>query len=227
MIKLLDILREIESNNSVWYHGSTIDIKQSELDPLFRQNKGKEFMSQKAHDEGSTGSQNSTGIYFGRDKTCRDSFCPINYTGFFATADYKQGFMYQMKLKSDAKVEKKNDLHNIGVDAFKKYREEGIDAFTNGAELNLLNPDAIASFTKIDSWRIIPALYPILRGKAQTDKKISFKNNKDLLDYLKKELLDYKLVKVGEKQVYQSTNDNVDKSFQYGTDRKWDNDLIK
>ena len=48
-----------------------------------------------------------------------------------------------------------------------------------------------------------------------------------MLDYLKKELLDYKLVKVGEKQVYQSTNDNVDKSFQYGTDRKWDNDLIK
>ena len=105
MIKLTSILKQIlkeaEDANGIWYHGSTADIKQSELDPLFRQNKGKEFMAKKAHDEGNTGSQNSTGIYFGKDKTCRDSFCPMNYTGFFVTADYKQGFMYQMKLKPE------------------------------------------------------------------------------------------------------------------------------
>ena len=182
-------------------------------------------MSHKAHDEGSTGSQNSTGIYFGKDKTCRDSFCPINYTGFFATADYKQGFMYQMKLKPEAKVEKKNDLHNIGVDAFNRYRQEGVDAFTNGAELNVLNPDAIESFTKRDTWRVSPALQPISRGKA--GEKIAFSNNEDMFNYLKKELGDYKLVNIGDKQIYQPTNDNIDKSFQFSTARKWDNNLIK
>lgn len=226
MIKLIDILKEIEADNTVWYHGSIADIKQSELDPLFRQNKGKEFMTKKAHDEGNTGSQNSTGIYFGKDKTCRDSFCPMNYTGFFATADYKQGFMYQMKLKPDAKIEKKNDLHNISVEAFKKYRQEGVDAFTNGAELNVLNPDAIESFTKIDTWKKVPVLYPILRGKTQIDQKIVFKDDQELLNYLKKELGDYKLIK-GEKQIYVPTNDDIDKSFQYGTDKKWNSDLTK
>ena len=221
MIKLIDILKEIAGNISgVWYHGSTANIDQNDLDPLFRQNKGKEFMSTKAAGEGNTGSQSGIGIYFGKDKECKDSFCPMNYTGFYS--EYaKEGFMYEMKLKSDAKVINKSDLHNIGKEAFDKLRQEGIDALISGSELNVLNPDAIQSFRKIMQWGKVPALYPVIRGKAQTDQKITFNNDQELLDYLKKELGEYKLVKAGDKQYYQPTDENIDKNFQYITDKKW------
>lgn len=223
MIKLIDILKEIAGNASgTWYHGSTADINQSDLDPLFRQNKGKEFMSAKAAGEGRTGSQDGVGIYFGKDKTCKDSFCPMNYTGFYS--EYaKEGFMYEMKLKPDAKVERKSDLHSIGPEASKKFRQEGIDAFTNSAELNVLNPEAIQSFRKIMQWRKVPALYPVVRGKAQIDQKITFNNDQELFDYLKKELGEYKLIKAGDKQYYQPADENIDKNFQYTTDKKWFN----
>lgn len=223
MIKLLDILKEIAGDaNGVWYHGSTADINQADLDPLFRQNKGKEFMSTKAAGEGSTGSQNGVGIYFGKDKTCIDSFCPMNYTGFY-TEYAKQGFMYEMRLKSEAKIEKKSDLHNISADALNKFRQEGIDAFISGNELNLINPEVVESFRKIMQWKKIPALYPVIRGKAQTDKTVTFNDEQELNDYLKKELGDYKLNKIGDKQLYQPTDDNIDKSFQYTSEKKWFN----
>jgi hypothetical protein len=221
VIKLIDILKEIAGDaDGVWYHGSTADIDQGDLDPLFRQNKGKEFMSTKASGEGNTGSQSGIGIYFGKDKECRDSFCPMNYTGFYS--EYaKEGFMYEMRLKSDAKIINKSDLHNIGKEAFDKLRQEGTDALISGSELNILNPDAIQSFRKIMQWRKVPALYPVVRGKAQTDQKITFNNDQELLNYLKKELGEYKLVKAGDKQYYQPADENIDKNFQYITDKKW------
>ena len=220
MIKLIDILKEISDASGIWYHGSTANIDQNDLDPLFRQNKGKEFMSTKASGEGNTGSQSGIGIYFGKDKECRDSFCPMNYTGFYS--EYaKEGFMYEMRLKSDAKVINKSDLHNIGKEAFDKLRQEGTDALISGSELNILNPDAIQSFRKIMQWRKVPALYPVVRGKVQTDQKITFNNDQELLNYLKKELGEYKLVKAGDKQYYQPTDENIDKNFQYITDKKW------
>ena len=221
MIKLLDILKEIDGDvGGIWYHGSTADIDQGDLDPLFRQNKGKEFMSAKAAGEGNTGSQSGIGIYFGKDKECRDSFCPMNYTGFYS--EYaKEGFMYEMRLKSNAKVINKSDLHNIGKEAFDKLKQEGIDALISGSELNILNPDAIQSFRKIMQWKKVPALYPVIRGKAQTDQKITFNNDQELFDYLKKELGEYKLIKAGDKQYYQPTDENIDKNFQFTTDKKW------
>jgi hypothetical protein len=220
MIKLIDILKEIDDTGGVWYHGSTANIDQNDLDPLFRQNKGKEFMTAKAAGEGNTGSQSGIGIYFGKDKECRDSFCPMNYTGFYS--EYaKEGFMYEMRLKSDAKVINKSDLHNIGKEAFDKLRQEGIDALISGSELNILNPDAIQSFRKIMQWEKVPALYPVVRGKSQIDQKIIFNNDQELFDYLKKELGEYKLVKAGDKQYYQPTDENIDKNFQYITDKKW------
>ena len=216
----MDILKEIDDTSGVWYHGSTANIDQNDLDPLFRQNKGKEFMSTKAAGEGNTGSQNSTGIYFGKDKECRDSFCPMNYTGFYS--EYaKEGFMYEMRLKSDAKVINKSDLHNIGKEAFDKLRQEGIDALISGSELNVLNPDAIQSFRKIMQWGKVPALYPVIRGKAQTDQKITFNNDQELLDFLKKELGDYELNNKDGFKKYISKDDNIDKSFEYTTDKKW------
>jgi hypothetical protein len=220
VIKLIDILKEISDASGIWYHGSTANIDQNDLDPLFRQNKGKEFMSTKASGEGNTGSQSGIGIYFGKDKECRDSFCPMNYTGFYS--EYaKEGFMYEMRLKSDAKVINKSDLHNIGKEAFDKLRQEGTDALISGSELNILNPDAIQSFRKIMQWRKVPALYPVVRGKVQTDQKITFNNDQELLNYLKKELGEYKLVKAGDKQYYQPADENIDKNFQYITDKKW------
>ena len=220
MIKLLDILKEIEDASGIWYHGSTANINQNDLDPLFRQNKGKEFMTAKAAGEGNTGSQNSTGIYFGKDKECRDSFCPMNYTGFYS--EYaKEGFMYEMRLKSDAKVINKSDLHNIGKEAFDKLRQEGTDALISGSELNILNPDAIQSFRKIMQWKKTPALYPIVRSKTQTDQKITFNNDQELLDFLKKELGDYELNNKDGFKKYISKDDNIDKAFEYTTDKKW------
>jgi hypothetical protein len=220
VIKLLDILKEIDDTSGVWYHGSTANIDQNDLDPLFRQNKGKEFMTAKAAGEGNTGSQNSTGIYFGKDKECRDSFCPMNYTGFYS--EYaKEGFMYEMRLKSDAKVINKSDLHNIGKEAFDKLRQEGTDALISGSELNILNPDAIQSFRKIMQWKKTPALYPIIRSKTQTDQKITFNNDQELLDFLKKELGDYELNNKDGFKKYISKDDNIDKAFEYTTDKKW------
>ena len=47
MIKLVDILKEIAGEaGGIWYHGSMADINHAYLDPLYRQNKGKEFMAQ-------------------------------------------------------------------------------------------------------------------------------------------------------------------------------------
>jgi len=221
MIKLIDILKEIAGDASgIWYHGSTANINQADLDPLFRQNKGKEFMTAKAAGEGNTGSQNSTGIYFGKDKECIDAFCPMNYTGFNSEWA-KEGFMYEMRLKPNAKVINKSDLHNISKEAFDRLRQEGTDALISGSELNILNPDAIQSFRKIMQWKKTPALYPIIRGKAQTDQVITFNDDQELLDFLKKELGDYELNNKDGFKKYISKDDNIDKSFEYTTDKKW------
>jgi len=220
VIKLLDILKEIENASGIWYHGSTADINQADLDPLFRQNKGKEFMTAKAAGEGNTGSQNSTGIYFGKDKECIDAFCPMNYTGFNSQWA-KEGFMYEMRLKPNAKVINKSDLHNISKEAFDRLRQEGTDALISGSELNILNPEVIQSFRKIMQWKKTPALYPIVRNKTQTDQKITFNNDQELLDFLKKELGDYELNNKDGFKKYISKDDDIDKSFEYTTDKKW------
>ena len=220
MIKLLDILKEIDDTSGVWYHGSTANINQADLDPLFRQNKGKEFMTAKAAGEGNTGSQNSTGIYFGKDKECIDAFCPMNYTGFNSKWA-KEGFMYEMRLKPEAKVINKSDLHNISKEAFDRLRQEGTDALISGSELNILNPEVIQSFRKIMQWKKTPALYPVVRSKTQTDQKITFNNDQELLDFLKKELGDYELNNKDGFKKYISKDDNIDKSFEYTTDKKW------
>ena len=223
MIKLIDILKEIAGEaGGIWYHGSTADIDQKDLDPLYRQNKGKGAMNDKLTKGcGRTGSSdNGTGIYFGKTKEGQGMESPMSYTGFDCIYD-KQGFMYEMKLKPDAKVERKTDLHAIYPNAFKEFRQEGIDVFTNGLELNVLNPDVIDYFKKIMQWKIVPALIPMVRGKK--GELIQFNNEQEMLNYLKKELGDYKLYKAGDKQIYLSTDENVGKGFEYITSRKWFN----
>jgi hypothetical protein len=225
MIKLLDLIKEIEyiKDTNIWYHGSTANINQNDLDPLFRQNKGKEFMSAKAAGEGNTGSQNGTGIYFGKDKTCMSSFCPMNYTGFYTTYA-KEGFMYEMKLKPEAKVIRKSDLHNVSEEAFNRLtKQEGVDALTNDDELNLLNPDVIQYFKKIMHWKKVLTLWPDIRGKIQKDKATSFNNEKEMSDFLQKELGDYKPIPAENPKYYVPKDENIDKAFAVGISQKWFN----
>ena len=68
-------------------------------------------------------------------------------------------------------------------------------------------------------WKKLPALYPLIGPK----EKIVFDNDQELLDYLKKELGEFKLYKTTDKQIYLSTDKNVNKGFEYTTDRKWFN----
>jgi len=227
MIKLKDILKEIvENSDSVWYHGSTADIQQSELDPLHRDSEKYKGDTDKQMWSKTGSSGGAVGIYFGKNPAERSPTGPLQYTGFDNTAaPYKQGFMYKMTLKPDANIQQDSALHNVGRSKYEELRKKGVDALISGSELNVINPDAIESFTKVDTWRIAPALYPLIRGKR--GEKIAFNDNEELLNYLKKELGDYKLVKVGDKQIYQPTDDNIDKSFEYSTDRKWDHDLVK
>jgi hypothetical protein len=221
MIKLIDILNEIVDASGIWYHGSTADINQSDLDPLYRESekyKG-DTDKQKWSKTGSSGG--GVGIYFGSNKTEVCPTCPMQYTGFDQTAaPYTQGFMYEMRLKSEAKVINRSDLHNIGKNAYDQLRQEGVDALISGNELNVLNPDAIKSFKKIMQWKKVPALYPLIRGKR--GEIITFDDNQSLENYLKKELGEYKLYKAGDKQIYLSTsNPDGGKGFEYVEDRKW------
>ena len=162
MIKLLDILKEITDADITWYHGSTGNIDQSDLNPLYRDSDNyKKDLDQKQK-WGATGSSKSgIGVYFGSNKTDRCPSCPMQYTGFDSTdPDITEGFMYEMKLKSDAKIIRaKGDIniYNLSKESYNKLREEGIDALIDKSsprsmELNLINPDAVQYFKKIMYW---------------------------------------------------------------------------
>jgi len=222
MIKLLDLLKEIDEASGIWYHGSTYDINQKDLDPLYRESSEYKNNADKLKWTPSGSARSGTGIYFGRNKESKGPTSPMSYTEFTNTAaPFTQGFMYEMKLKSTANIKDYSALHNVYKTEYEKFRQEGIDVLINGSELNVLNPDAIDYFKKIMQWKIVPALSPSIRGKAQTDQMVTFNDDQELLDYLKKELGDYRLAKIGDKQYYFPTDENVRKAFQYSTERKW------
>ena len=52
---------------------------------------------------------------------------------------------------------------------------------------------------------------------------VTFNDEQEMLNYLKKELGDYRLVKTSDKQLYQPTDDDINKVFQYSSERKWFN----
>jgi hypothetical protein len=225
MIKLITILKEIadEVTGKTWYHGSVADINQNNLDPLHRESEKYKGDADKQKWSSTGSSRGGVGIYFGLNKTEKCTTCPIMYTGFDAiSAPYTQGFMYEMKLKPDANIKNYSALHNISKTQFDQFRKEGIDALITGDELNLLNPEAVQYFKKIQYWKGIPVLYPLKRGKAQTDKAITFNNEEELKNYLTKELGDYKLNKLTDRQLYLSSDENKE-GFEYTTNRKWFN----
>jgi len=225
MIKLLDILKEIAEDVTakIWYHGSVADINQNDLNPLHRESEKYKGDADKQKWDRTGSSGGGVGIYFGLNKTERCTTCPIMYTGFDAiSAPYTQGFMYEMKLKPEAKIKQDSGLHNINKDYFNRLREEGIDALTDGYELNLLNPEAVQYFKKIQYWKEAPVLYPLERGKAQKDKAITFNNEEELKKYLTKEFGEYELLDVSDRKLYFPKVRTGD-GFEYSTNRKWFN----
>ena len=220
---LKQILKEAEDTSGIWYHGSTADIDQKDLDPLHRDSEKYKGDADKQKWSRTGSSDGGVGIYFGKDKQKLGPTAPMQYTGFSSdAAPYTQGFMYEMKLKPDVKVINESALHRVGKNKYDQLRQEGVDALIHGDELNVLNPDAIDYFKKIMQWKIVPALYPSIRGKAQINQMITFNDDQELLDYLKKELGNYKLVKNSDgKQYYWPTDENIRKVFQYSTGRKW------
>lgn len=222
MIKLLNLIKEIiDEHNVVWYHGSTADIDQNDLDPLHRDSDVyKKGYEDKWKWSATGSSKGGVGIYFGKDKTSRCATCPMSYTGFdLDAAPYTQGFMYEMKLKPESNIKQYSELHNVSKQTFEKFKQEGIDALSDGEELNLLNPEAIKYFKKIMYWKKSSVLYLHKRGKRIGEPKI-FKDDQEMADYLKSELGDYKLI--GGKY-YVSKDENEEKSFEYTTERKWFN----
>ena len=221
---LKQILKEAEDTSGIWYHGSTADIDQKDLDPLHRDSEKYKGDADKQKWSRTGSSDGGVGIYFGKDKQKLGPTAPMQYTGFSSdAAPYTQGFMYEMKLKPNVKVINESALHRVGKNKYDQFRQEGVDALIHGDELNVLNPDAINYFKKIMQWKKVPALYPLIRGKAQIDQMVTFNDDQELLNYLKKELGDYRLVKTSDKQLYQPTDDNINKVFQYSSERKWFN----
>ena len=221
MIKLLNLLKEIDDARGIWYHGSTADIDQKDLDPLHRDSDKYKGNADKLKWASTGSARGGVGIYFGRDKQKLGPDAPMQYTGFHSTAaPFTQGFMYEMRLKPDAKIINESALHNIGKNKYDKLRQEAVDALISGNELNVLNIDAIDYFKKIMQWKIVPGLFPF-NSRGEKGEKVIFNDDQELLDYVKKELGDFRLVKAGDKQYYQPTDENVRKAFQYSTERKW------
>ena len=222
MIKLLDLLKEIDEASGIWYHGSISDIDQKDLDPLYRESSEYKNNVDKLKWSSTGSARSGTGIYFGRNKESKGPTSPMSYTGFDSTsAPFTQGFMYEMKLKSTINVKEYPALHNVYKTQYEKFRQEGIDVLISGSELNVLNPDAIDYFKKIMQWKIVPGLFPF-NNRGEKGEKIIFNDDQELLDYLKKELGNYKLVKNSDgKQYYWPTDENIRKVFQYSTGRKW------
>ena len=224
MIKLLDLLKEIDDASGIWYHGSISDIDQKDLDPLYRESSEYKNNVDKLKWSSTGSARSGTGIYFGRNKESKGPTSPMSYTGFDSTsAPFTQGFMYEMKLKSTINVKEYPALHNVYKTQYEKFRQEGIDVLIDGSELNVLNPDAIDYFKKIMQWKIVPGLFPFtFDNRGEKGEKIIFNDDQELLDYLKKELGNYKLVKNSDgKQYYWPTDENIRKVFQYSTGRKW------
>ena len=92
----------------------------------------------------------------------------MQYTGIDSTdPDIDQGFMYEMKLKPDAKVVSNSgvgaipgidiNMANLSRKAYDELIAEKVDAIISRSsprsmELNLINPDAIQYFKKIMYW---------------------------------------------------------------------------
>jgi len=169
MIKLLDLIKEIENTDTIWYHGSTLDLNQSDLDPFYRQtSKYKKDLEDRQKWDKTGSSLSGIGVYFGSNKTDLCPTCPKQYTGYYSSnPDITQGFMYEMKLKPNAKVIPARGLgaipgvsvnmENLSKESYDKLRQEGVDAIidkssSRSIELNLINLEAIQYFKKIMYW---------------------------------------------------------------------------
>ena len=129
--------------------------------------------------------------------------------------------MYEMKLKPNANIKYYSALHNISKTQFDEFKKEGIDALYDGHELNLLNPNAVESWKKIDTWREVPSLYRLKRTKREG--VVTFDNDQKMQDFLK----DYREFKLSDKTIYVPTDNTKEEAYELGSGvRKWDNGLV-
>lgn len=213
-----------EDTKIVWYHGSVSDITKDDLDPLYRHSEKYKGDKDKQLWAKTGSSDNGVGIYFGKDKDAMGVSNPLQYTGFYReTSPYKHGFMYEMKLKPNANVKRDSVIAYISKAKFEELRREGVDALTDGKELNLLNPDAVEYFKKIMQWKKVDVLYPMgNNNKPQKEKGITFDTDEKLKDFLQ----NYDMIKTpgkfGEVTLYLNKARNGE-VFQYGQKNKWFN----
>lgn len=246
MIKLTDLIREIiqedlreTAKDMTWYHGSTVNITQNELNPLYRESdKYKSKTGQSVSCIGKTGSSGGgVGIYFGSESNpnVACSSCPRVYSGYDCNFDsgVKEGFIYEMKFKPDAKIGFETDsgnncdLKNLSKGCFQAFIQKGIDAIVTESfpskELNLLNPNAVQYFKKVKYWKWMLSLEPHYRAK--TFDIVHFNDEKEMLDYVKKEIGDYRLfVNPSSKKpiAYLPKDENIEKHFNIVTPtQKW------
>ena len=138
------------------FHGTNFEIKDpSELDPLFRDSEAYKARQADPRTKSNTGSSGNygtgVGVYFGRSET---KMGPSDARQYMRNSQYlTHGNVYKMTLKPDAKVLESNiHIQTISKEQFNFYRSQGIDAVTNGTEVNLINPKAVATWVKVDEW---------------------------------------------------------------------------
>jgi len=159
-------VQELNLSDTTFYHGTTYKI--DSLDPTFRQS------NRKAMGNKSSGSANNgVGIYFSRQLGWDEenpTYASIENGGgvimtdsgenalkWTKSADDVDGYIYMMKLESDANIVDESfnppnnpdfsfNHRNILMDTYNILRENGVDAVWGGHELVLLNQDAVQEF---------------------------------------------------------------------------------
>ena len=126
-------------------------------------------------------------------------------------------------MKPNTNIKYDNTLHRIGKDYYRKLRQEGVDALTDGRELNLLNPESVESFKKIEYWKKVPAIIPIIRGKKNDDGIIIFNDEKEFEDYMTNEAGGYETYIKDDGSKMLLPKNEKSNPFIYTTERKWFN----
>jgi hypothetical protein len=204
MIKLLNILKEILNyakdldpkflNGVKFYHGTVnFEIKNaSDLDPLFRQKdayqqRQKNLIAQKHSGSSSSG----IGIYFGRHSNEQGTEDAMQYMQKDANlAPNSRGFMYEMTLKPGSKVvTTSSGFALLTQSTYEELLKQGVDAISQheqGGGLNLINPEAVASWKEIDSWKKPFDVYLFKYDEKQaTDIRVEEKRFWDFVEFNK------------------------------------------
>jgi len=228
MIKLINILKEISNNlrtvnldNVKFYHGTVqYEINNpSELNPLFRESPLYKKMQDNAWTKKSHGSSYSgVGIYFGRTPSEDGTEDAKQYYDPKGNANrgYTRGFLYEMTLKSNSKVVVLSSYANLSKKEYEELRAQGVDAVAEGSDtksaINLINPDAIASWKEVDKWEQPFNVYLMKYNESiNIDERVEekvFWNFDEVESYVKKYLKEPNSSVIPSNKEYQSKDPN-------------------